>query len=139
MRIKQRLSPLPMGFHSWLPLLLLSLCSTASVAGEKLDVVGYGVKGCPQYLAAYEGWETGVDAEILEYIRYREWLAGLVTGLTLATGMDVLRGIDVESAMRRIQLDCDERGESDFFGASMRLIRLISEPVEGSTETEPKE
>ena len=114
---------------------LFYLFSHAAFGGEKLQVIGYGVKSCNEYIAAFEGWEAGVDSEILEYLRYREWLAGLVTGLTLATGEDVLRGVSVESAMRRLHVDCDESRESDFFGSTMGLIRALSAPADGPPET----
>ena len=118
---------------------LLCLFSHAGFGAEKPEVIGYGVKGCNEYVVAFEGWEAGVDSEILEYIRYREWLGGLVTGLTLATGEGVLRGVSVKSAMRRLHVDCDERRESDFFGASMRLIRTLSAPADDPPETKPPE
>ena len=117
--------------------ILWSFSPTAALADEKLHVIGYGVKSCAEYLTAFEGWDEGVESGILEYIRYREWLAGLVTGLTLATGEEILRGVDVEGAMRRIQVDCDERRESDFFGAGMRLIRLLNAPEGDGTATKP--
>jgi len=53
-------------------------------------------------------------------------LTGLVTGLSLATGSDVLRGVDVKGAMRRIQVYCDEHPTEDFFIASMDLVRTLS-------------
>ena len=113
--------------RAW-PVVLALLFTAAPAAADEggLQVLGYGVKGCDAYLAAFEGWEQGVDAGIIEYARYREWFAGLVTGLTLAVGVDVLAGTDVEAAMRRLQVDCDERRESDVFGAAMRLVRLLS-------------
>ena len=116
-------------------LALLWTCAAPTRAEEgKLEVIGYGVKDCTAYLEAFKGWEEGRDDGVLEYVRYREWLAGLVTGLTLAVGEDVLQGIDMESAMRRIRVDCDERRESDFFGASMRLVRILSEGSEPPKE-----
>lgn len=118
-------------------LFLAMLCcapSTSRAEGAKLEVVGYGVKACPAYLEAFQGWDDGVDEGILEYARYREWLAGLVTGLTLALGEDVLQGIGIESAMRRIRVDCEEQRESDFFGASMRLVRILSDRGEAPKE-----
>ncbi|MET0049376.1 MAG: hypothetical protein ABW066_16490 [Sedimenticola sp.] len=50
----------------------------------------------------------------------------MVTGLSLATDMDVLKGVDIKGAMRRIQLICDEKPGDDFFTASMGLIRTLS-------------
>ncbi len=113
--------------RAWLVVLAIFFGAPPAAADEGgLQVLGYGVQGCDAYLAAFDGWEQGGDAGIIEYARYREWFAGLVTGLTLAVGVDVLAGTDVEAAMRRLQVDCDERRESDFFGAAMRLVRLLS-------------
>ena len=89
-------------------------------------VWGYGVKPCHDYLPVFSRQQAGEQAANDEYIRYRSWLAGLVTGLSLATGMDVLKGVEVEGAMRRIQVNCDERPGDDFFTASMALIRQLS-------------
>ncbi|MCW8890607.1 MAG: hypothetical protein OQL20_08120 [Sedimenticola sp.] len=95
-------------------------------AEQSPQVLGYGVKSCDQYNRSYQGWQEGAEAHIAEYIHFRDWLTGLVTGLSLATGMDVLKGVDEKGAMRRIQLYCDEHPADDFFTASMDLIRLLS-------------
>lgn len=68
----------------------------------------------------------GDEAAIFEYLRYRSWLAGLATGLSLATGIDVLKGVEITGAMRSIQVYCDEHPDDPFFGASMDLIRSLS-------------
>lgn len=107
-------------------LCLLLLASTCSFAETNPAVVGYGVKSCGSYLQAYSGWEQGQEEQIAEYRRYRDWLSGMVTGLSLATDMDVLKGVDIKGAMRRIQLICDEQHDDDFFAASMGLIKTLS-------------
>lgn len=107
-------------------LLIILLLSFPLGAQEQPQVLGYGVKGCDYYNRSYHGWQEGQGDHIVEYIRYRDWLTGLVTGLSLATGTDVLKGVDVKGAMRRIQLYCDEHPTDDFFTASMDLIRLLS-------------
>ena len=48
--------------------------------------------------------------------------------MNLATGQDVLVGVEIESAMRRIHLYCDEHRKEDFFTATMDLVRLLSKP-----------
>ncbi|TVT65435.1 hypothetical protein [Sedimenticola selenatireducens] len=114
--------------HKILFLLTIMLLSqpVAIRAQESPQVLGYGVKGCDHYNHSYNGWQEGQGDHIAEYIHYRDWLTGLVTGLSLATGTDVLKGVDVKGAMRRIQLYCDEHPTDDFFTASMDLIRLLS-------------
>ncbi|MES9956587.1 MAG: hypothetical protein ABW086_06010 [Sedimenticola sp.] len=102
------------------------MLTTSSFAQSPPAVVGYGVKSCETYLFTYQGWEQGDEEWIAEYLRYQDWLAGMVTGLSLATDMDVLKGVDIKGAMRRIQLICDEKPGDDFFTASMGLIRTLS-------------
>lgn len=95
-------------------------------ARETPQVLGYGVRGCDHYNEIFNGWESGQGDQIAEYLHYRDWLAGLVTGLSLATGTDVLKGVEVNGAMRRIQVYCDEHPTEDFFTASMDLVRILS-------------
>lgn len=95
-------------------------------AQQAPQVLGYGVRGCDHYNEVFYGWENGQGDQIAEYLHYRDWLAGLVTGLSLATGTDVLKGVEVKGAMRRIQVYCDEHPTDDFFTASMDLIRILS-------------
>lgn len=102
---------------AWL-LLCLPLCG---VAAEKPQLWGYGVKGCKEYLLAWDNREQGS-----EFGRFQDWLTGLVTGLSLATGKDVLHGVEMDAAMQRIQLHCEDHPDDDFFNASMALIRLLS-------------
>jgi hypothetical protein len=102
----------------WLPL--------TAAEGDPPQLWGYGVKGCAEYIAASEGRERGDAEAAVDYLLYREWISGLVTGLSLATGQDVLVGVDIEQALRRIELHCEEHREDDFFNASMALVRLLS-------------
>ncbi len=95
----------------------------ASAAPSQL--LGYGVKPCEAYLEAYEGWNSGLEEQIAQYLHYRDWLTGFVSGLNLAMGEDVLHGVEVAGAMRRIQLYCDEHPTEDFFTASIALIKLL--------------
>ena len=108
-----------------LSIVLLTL-SLTSVSSEQPLLLGYGVKSCEDYLAVFAGWEQGDEEAIEHYLFYREWLSGLVTGLSLATGMDVLKGVEIKAALRRVQVDCEEHPDDDFFNASMRLIRVLS-------------
>ncbi|MCP4284359.1 MAG: hypothetical protein GY792_07910 [Gammaproteobacteria bacterium] len=106
--------------------LILSLWLASALAQEKPQVWDYGVKDCRDFLAAFDGWESGQEADIAEYVHYRGWLSGLVTGLSLATGSDVLKGVDPDGALRRIRIYCDEQPDDDFFTAGMNLIRQLS-------------
>jgi len=104
--------------------LLLGFISLSAVGGQP-QVIGYGVKECKEYVTVFDGWEQGDESAITEYLRYRGWLTGLVTGLSLATGSDVLKGVEVKGAMRRIQVYCDDHPDRDFFNASMDLIKIL--------------
>lgn len=110
------------------PLLLLLLLLTPWPSGAEQgpQVLGYGVKGCPDYVAVFDGWEDGDAIAAAEYLRYRSWLTGFVTGLSLATASDVLKGVEVKGAMRRIQVYCDDHPDSDFFMGTMDLVRILS-------------
>lgn len=88
---------------------------------------GYGVKSCRDYTAASPGVGTPTFVASPEYARYREWLAGLVSGLNLATGADVLGGAELDAAMTRIHAHCEKKPKDDFFNASMTLIRSLGQ------------
>ncbi len=115
-------------------LLALLQLSLASANAAPSQLLGYGVKPCEAYLEAYEGWEGGLEEQIEQYLHYRDWLTGFVSGLNLTMGEDVLHGIEVAGAMRRIQLYCDEHPTKDFFTASISLIKLLSNLEQGKTE-----
>jgi len=114
-------------------LALLQLCLTSANAAPS-QLLGYGVKPCEAYLEAYEGWDTGLEAQIEKYLHYRDWFTGFVSGLNLAMGEDMLHGVEVPGAMRRIQIYCDEHPTEDFFTASMSLVKLLSNLEQGKTE-----
>lgn len=99
---------------------------TAGAVEYKPQVWGYGVKRCEDFLGAVADKERGSQEASVEYIRYQEWLAGLVTGLSLATAQDVLKGTELDKAMESIGKNCRSSPEDDFFKASMDLIRALS-------------
>jgi hypothetical protein len=101
---------------------LLALAANGARAEKMPPLWGYGVKSCSQYLAAGDG--DGGDGTELR--RYKDWLTGLVSGLNLATGMDVLKGVDIDTAMRRIRAHCRGNRQDDFFTAAMDLVRMLS-------------
>jgi hypothetical protein len=104
----------------------LLLGGAFSASADLPPVWGYGVKSCDAYVQASSGTEQGVETDIAEYRRFQDWLSGFVSGLNLATGRDVLADADIEGAMRRIQMYCDEHRKEDFFTATMELVRVLS-------------
>lgn len=96
-------------------------------AEDKVALLGYGVKSCDDFIQAWNEREEGVDRGIAEYRRYEDWLSGFVSGLNLATGQDVLRGAQIEGAMRRAQVHCENKRKDDFFTATMDLVKLLSQ------------
>jgi hypothetical protein len=108
-------------------LLLLGLWTLADPALGAPTLWGYGVKSCKEYLAVSAGNGSPASVAGKEYGRYREWLAGLVTGLNLATGTDVLGGAELDAALTRIGSHCRDKPADDFFNASMSLIRSLGQ------------
>ncbi|ADC61336.1 hypothetical protein [Allochromatium vinosum] len=98
---------------------------------------GQGVKSCADYLASRPG--PGAPAGIAgeEYRLYRQWLAGLVTGLNLAVGRDVLAGSELEAAMLRIGSLCEKQPQEDFFNTSLRLIRSLGQLQSAPGQAKP--
>jgi len=101
---------------------MLALSAGVARAEKMPPLWGYGVKTCTQYLRAAEGGEV----TLAEYGRYEDWLTGFISGLNLATGNDVLKGADIDSAMRRIRAHCGGNKKDDFFTATMDLVRMLS-------------
>jgi len=106
-------------------LLIIFLLPMTSVNAEKPQLLGYGTKMCDLYVIVYEGWDMGLEEQIEEYLHFRDWLTGFVSGLSLSMGSDVLRGVAVQGAMRRIQLHCEEHPTEDFFTAAFTLIKTL--------------
>ena len=113
-------------------LLVFGIAQAATL--ERPRVWGYGTKACRDYVAAAAGWDIGQQDQIAEYLRYRDWLTGLVTGLTLATGIDILHGAEVEGAMRRIRPYCEDHPDEDFFTASTFYLKLVGDGEAKSPE-----
>lgn len=102
------------------------LLGCSAVAEPLPPLWGYGVKSCDHYVRAWQGKQEGREEDIAEFRRYQDWLTGYVSGLNLATGQDVLAGVAIDGAMRRIHLYCDDHRKDDFFGATMDLVKLLS-------------
>ena len=116
----------PAGTRIFLVLAAL-LCFSPYLRADKLPPLwGYGIKTCAAYLAAADGHDAGTELAVWEYRRYEDWLTGLISGLNLATGQDVLVGADIDSAMRRIHAYCRGHEDEDFFTAAMDLVRMLS-------------
>ncbi len=106
-----------------------SLLTRADVS-EGPKVWSYGTKSCTAYVNACKGADIGQQDQIMEYLRFQEWFAGLATGLTLATGMDALYGAEVEGAMRRIRDICERHPDRDFFNTSMSFLTQLRKTEE---------
>jgi len=111
---------------AWVALTLAVLASPPTLGDKLPPLWGYGVKSCDAFLLAAQGWDAGGERESIEYRRYQDWLTGLVSGLNLATGKDVLRGADIDTAMTRIRAHCGGHPKDDFFTATMDLVRMLS-------------
>ena len=48
-----------------------------------------------------------------------------MSGLNLATGLDVLKGAELEAALTRIRAHCQDRPQDDFFNASLALVKSL--------------
>lgn len=110
--------------------LALALCLAAPAsAGEQTAPAlwGYGVRTCSAFLASLPGDAMPTALADEDYLRHREWLAGFVSGLNLATGRDVLRSAELDAAMTRIAALCKENPGDDFFNASLRLVRSLGQ------------
>jgi hypothetical protein len=110
-----------------LRLFCLTLAAFAFVAEADPVLHGYGGRDCPDFLETYRGWETGDERAVLDYFGYQQWLAGMVTAMSLVTGEDVLRGADVEGMMRRIRRRCEDDREREFFSAANAYLKELSQ------------
>lgn len=90
-------------------------------------VWGYGNRSCTEYLTVYPNpKEPKRDELVAEFQRMREWLGGFSTGLSLATGMDILHGGNLDEAMERLHTQCAAQGASDLFNAALGVFRAMS-------------
>jgi hypothetical protein len=107
--------------------LTVALSGGAGTAVGAPTLWGYGVKPCSAFVAASPGPGAPIAVAGAEFLRYREWLAGLVSGLNLATGTDVLAGAELDAALTRIGAYCRAHPADDFFNASMALVRSLGQ------------
>jgi len=114
---------------TYLTICLIFVCAVpiGSVIAQTPQFWGEGVKSCREFVQVVEGRNAGKEADIAQYLSYRSWLSGFVSGLSAATDSDVLQGVPLNSAMRRIHLHCVEETSRDFANASMQLVRILNE------------
>ncbi|MBF0256732.1 MAG: hypothetical protein HQL47_09810 [Gammaproteobacteria bacterium] len=108
------------------PVLLLLLL-VYTLPAQSVELLGYGVRPCEDYLKAHQGWEKNDAKAVVEYFRYQDWLAGFVSGLNFTTGDDQLRGVGLAGVMRRNLIHCEDNPQDDFFTASMGLIKSLKD------------
>jgi hypothetical protein len=101
-------------------LLGIALGSAAVNGASTPELWGYGVRGCADYLRAYEAAESGKPTD---YQRYEDWLTGFISGLNLALDYDVLNGAGITTAMQSARAHCVGKPGDDFFTATMTLVR----------------
>lgn len=97
---------------------------TSNIAANPV-LYGYGVKRCDELSLALRGAEVNDRASNLEMQRYRDWVTGFVSGLSLALGYDVLRGLSIDDAMQRIQTHCSHNPGDDVLNSTMNLVSLM--------------
>jgi hypothetical protein len=113
------------GFMKRLIALSILMSLVAPGYAEKPQLLGYGVKSCEEYRTTYQGWEKNQPNAVADFYRYQDWLSGFISGMSLATDMDVMRGVGVSSILRRNQIHCTENLEDDFFNATMTLLKEL--------------
>lgn len=130
---KGRMGPVAVCLASALVVLPgVGLCEQKTAARAKPveaapALLGYGMKPCGAFVAAAPRDGTPDAVVDQEYLRYREWLSGFVTGLNLATGRDVLQGAEIDAALIRIRASCQDHPGDDFFNSSLRLVRSLGQ------------
>lgn len=100
-------------------------CNGVAQAGSPV-LHGYGGQECGRFLETRSQAEQGVARAVFDELAYSQWLAGLVSGLSLASGEDVLHGADVEGLMRRVQRHCEDDLSLNVMDAALAHIRDLS-------------
>lgn len=99
-----------------------SLLALAPAAAQTPPLWGYGVRGCTEVVQACATDAAGAGSELQHY---QDWLSGFLSGLNLATGIDVLAGTDIDAALQRACAHCKHKPTDDFFNAAMALVRAV--------------
>lgn len=106
--------------------LVLILFATSVLAETQPTLWGYGVKSCDDYVTMWLGVEQGQPEEIIAYQRYQDWLSGFISGINTAVNTDVLTGVTVDGAMRRIYIYCEDHHKNDVYTATRELVRQLN-------------
>ncbi len=106
--------------------MLLAVLPTAQAAEPQ--VWGYGVQGCAPYMETFIGQANKDPRAVSEFRLYREWLAGVISGMSAATAMDVLQGLELEEALKRLHALCQQQASEDVFTMAMTLVRERNTP-----------
>ena len=105
----------------------LILAAGFAAAADVPAVHGYGGRDCDAFLDSQRRADAGEAEAALDDFGYRQWLAGMVTGLSLAAGEDVLRGVEVEGLIRRVRLICEDDRNLDVLGAALVHVKELSQ------------
>jgi len=90
-------------------------------------VWGYGNRRCSEYLLIYPAPNQPQREDLVaEYQSTREWVSGFATGLSLATGMDILHGGNVDEVMERLFTQCGTQISNDLFNVALGVFRAMS-------------
>ncbi len=83
----------------------LALISTVDAAAAPV-AIGIGAGSCQRLLETLRLADQGKVRAVANELRYRSWMAGFVSGLSVAGGEDVSRGVPLEGLMRQLRFRC---------------------------------
>ncbi len=89
-------------------------------------VLGIGAMRCQDFLETERVAGRGEVSAVARRIRYRSWLAGFASGLSLASGEDVLRGVPLEGVLRQLRYRCEKHPGRAIAEAATGLLAGIS-------------
>lgn len=112
----------------WFALLLLAISLNQAAAAESPTLWGVGVEGCVAYSQMHHDWRNQQPRGLEQYPIFREWFLGLISGISVASGLEILHGVAPEAALRRIAQICQDRPELDFFTATILFTKQLSIP-----------
>jgi len=102
----------------------------AARAADAGGLLGVGVESCDDFNLRHHSADRGEDLGILALRRYEDWAAGFASGLSLAAGRDLLRGVPFDGFMRRVALHCADNPRDDVFTAVNAVLRMLNAPEE---------
>ena len=107
--------------------LMFSLACCGAAAASPPLLHGYGGESCERFLETRRQAEQGEARAVFDELGYSQWLAGMVSGLSLASGEDVLHGADVDGLLRRVQRHCEDDLSLNVMDAALAHIRSLSQ------------